>query len=247
LKISFLGKKMHLPRFIKRCQCGVAKNLQMVELQMGYSHGAYRLQGKQHILLALLWNSENKMGTKLKTTCRLYPQGGIVKIGKTVIAIEELQTPFVDSLQTQFKKTFLAGFSHQISQWPEERIGHTIRPCREYQANAVDICQKKLKYRQQPLNRHGGAGFLLEIGKVFFEPALEKMPLPFGKLFGNVTHAPQVGRGKTCRSTENAAAMEAIGARLPQIEGNFPDPVAKLLVIVITEGAENRRCHGFRR
>lgn len=131
LKICFPGKESDLPLGKKSCQSGVAHNLQMMELQMGYPHGAYFPQGKQHILLTFPRNSEYKMGTKLKTACCTKPKDRVFEISKTVIAVEKFQTPFMNALQAQLKKTFLAGFSHQLCQGRKECIGNTIRPSGE--------------------------------------------------------------------------------------------------------------------
>ena len=241
LKIFFPGKKSDLPLGIKSCQSGVAHNLQMMELQMGYPHGAYCPQGKQHILLAFPGNSKNQMGTKFKTACCAKTKDHILKISKTVIAVEKLQAPLMNALQTQLKKAFLTGFSHQFSQGQKECIVDTIRPSGEYQTDTVAICQKLLQDRQQPLGRDGGAGFLLEIGKIFCEPAMQKMRFPGGNLTCRITPTSQICRGEPGRTAENAPAKEAIGARLPQIEGNFADSVTKLLPIMVAEGTKNRR------
>ncbi len=180
------------------------------------------------------------MGAKLKTTCCAYPKDRIFEIGKIVIAVEKFQTPLMNALHAQLKKAFLAGFSHHFRQGQKERIRHTIRPSGEYQTDTVAICQEQLKDRQQALYRGGGAGFLLEVGKEFLKSAIEKMRLPCGKLIGNVTPDSQICRGKTGRTTEYAPAIKAIGAGLSQIEGNFTDPMAKLLPIMIAEGTKNR-------
>lgn len=70
---------------------------------------------------------------------------------------------------------------------------------------------------------------------------MEKMRLSGGKLIGNAPPASQISRGETCRTTENAPAIKTIGARLPQIEGNFADSVTELLPIMVAEGTKNRR------
>jgi len=208
---------------------------------MGYPHGTYRPQGKQHIRLTLPRNSENQMGAKLKATCCAKPKDRIFEIGKTVITVEKFQAPLMNALQAQLKKAFLAGFSHQLRQGLKEGIRYTIRPSGENQTDAVAICQKLLKDRQQVLDRDGSTGFLLEVGKEFCEPIMEKMHLPRGKLIDNVIPALQIRRGETGRTTEYTPAVKAIGARLPQIEGNFTDPVTKLLPIMVTEGTKSRQ------
>jgi hypothetical protein len=239
-EILFPGKERHLSLFIKSCQSGITNNLQMMELQVLDPHGAKRLQRKKHIVPALSGNSENQMGTNLKTAFRMYPEGGIVKIGKIVITIEEFQTPFMDALHTQFEKAFLAHFSYQVGQWSKQLIRHIIRPCGKYQADTVDIRHQSLEDGQQFPNWNDRAGFLLEVGEVFFESAPEKIRLPFSNLLGDVVAASQIGRGKTCRSTENAAAGSAVGAGQPQIQGDFSDALAKFLPVLITEGTEGQ-------
>ncbi len=240
LKIFIPGKESDPPLGKKSCQSGVAHNLQMMQLQMGYPQGANCPQGKQHILPALPRNSENQVGAKLKTTCCAYSKDRIFEIGKAVITVEKFQAPLMNALQAQLKKAFLAGFSHHFRQGQKEFLRHTIGPSGEYQTNTVAICQQLLKDRQQVLDRDGSAGFLLEIGKEFCEPAMEKMGLPCGKLIGNVTSDSQICRGKTGRTTEYAPAIKAIGAGLSEIEGNFTDPMAKFLPIMIAEGTKNR-------
>lgn len=98
LEIGIPGKKIHLPGCIESCQCSIANYLQMMELQVRYPHGTYRFQGEQHILLALAGNSEDQMDAKGKTTCCLNLQCSILEIGKAVMAIEKLQTPFMNTL-----------------------------------------------------------------------------------------------------------------------------------------------------
>jgi hypothetical protein len=71
------------------------------------------------------------------------------------------------------------------------------------------------------------------------------MGFALGKLTSDGIGAAQVSWGESRRSTENAATPETVGARLPHIEGDFTNPMAKFLPIMVAKGMENRLHHGF--
>lgn len=247
LQILLQGKDGDLPSFIESRQSGAVNDLQMVELQMPYPRLANTLQGKEHIFQALSGNSENEMGAELQAAGRLYSPHDIVEIGKAVVTIQKRQASFVDTLQPQFKEAFLAGFFYQMGKLQQQIIRNIIRPCGEDQADAINIGKQQLQDRQQSLGWRGSAGFLLEIGKVFFESPLEKMRLPLGNLLGYGIAISQVGRGKPGRPAEDAAAIKSVGTWLPQVKGNFTNSMTKPLPIMITEATENgwRHCCGI--
>jgi len=128
----------------------------------------------------------------------------------------------------------------------QQIIRHIIRTGGKDQADAVTVRQHTPQKGQELRGRHSGAGFLLEIGKIFFEPAFKMVLLAGGKLLGEIGIIPEILRGKPGRSAKDTTALTAVGAGIMQIKGDFSDAMAELAAIMVTEGAEKRTDFGNR-
>jgi hypothetical protein len=69
------------------------------------------------------------------------------------------------------------------------------------------------------------------------------MSFSSGDLPHEVIRILKAGRSKACRSAENTAAMQPIGACLPHIDRDFAYTMAIFFPIVIAESADNGRSH----
>ncbi len=234
--IFFFGKKSDLSFSVHSCQNGITNHLEMVKLQMSYSQGAYSLQSRKHIFLALPGDTKNQMGTECKAIYGEDTSRCIMKIGKTMVTIEKFQALLVDTLQAYLKEALFAGVYHQSGQRLEKFVCNKVGASGKDQANAVGKCQQPLKYGQQVLDGQSSTGFLLQIGKVLFKSAMEQLLFPLSQLFHYTVCGLQVGGGETGRSTKDTPSVQSVGARQLEIKGNLPNPVAKFLPIMITEG-----------
>ena len=129
----------------------------------------------------------------------------------------------------------------------QQIIRHIIRTGGKDQSDAVTLRHHSPQKGQELPQRHSGAGFLLEIGKIFLEPAFEMMHLAGGKLVGKIGLIPEILRGKPGRSAKDTTALTAVGTGIMEIKGDLSDSMTELAAIMVTEGAEKRTDFGNRR
>ncbi len=192
----------------------------------------------EHILLTFSGNTKDQVRSQVKTASIFYPPDSILKIGKTMISVEQLQTPVMSTLQAKFKKALLACLGDQFSQEADKLIRHIIGSGREYQSDTIVISQQQMKDRQQLFGRECGTGFLLEIGKVFFKSSPQKMLFSRSNLLYKIITVFKIRGGKTCRSAEDAAALLPVWAWLAHINGDLTDPLTILFPAMVAKSAD---------